>query len=82
VCDHAEELQRKCIAHERKPLSKLLIDELRAQREAADAAAAAEAEAMKVEGDDVVKAEGEEKLAVAPAKEKPAESREWKRNGS
>jgi hypothetical protein len=82
VCDHAEELQRKCIAHERKPLSKLLIDELRAQREAADAAAAAEAEAMKVEGEDVVKAEGEEKPAVAPAKEKPAESREWKRNGS
>jgi hypothetical protein len=79
VCDHAEELQRKCIAHERKPLSKQLLEELRAQQEAA---AAAEAEAVKAEEEGgAPKVEGEDKPA-APVKEKPNENREWKRNGS
>ncbi|KIY45137.1 hypothetical protein FISHEDRAFT_67104 [Fistulina hepatica ATCC 64428] len=34
VSDHQEELQRKCVKHERRPLSKLLLDEIRAAEEA------------------------------------------------
>ncbi|KAF7330828.1 hypothetical protein MVEN_02422000 [Mycena venus] len=30
VTDHLEELQRKCLKHERKPLSKMLLEELKA----------------------------------------------------
>ncbi|KAJ7499396.1 hypothetical protein FB451DRAFT_37057 [Mycena latifolia] len=40
VTDHLEELQRKCLKHERKPLSKMLLEELKA----AEAAEKAEKE--------------------------------------
>ena len=33
VTDHVEELQRKCVKHERKPLSAALVEELKAEEE-------------------------------------------------
>lgn len=72
VTDHVEELQRKCVKHVRKPLSKSLLQEIKA------------AEAQKAEKD--VKTEGEsveekEKEKETSTKEK-SESRDWKRNGT
>ncbi|KAG8218305.1 hypothetical protein J3R82DRAFT_3919 [Butyriboletus roseoflavus] len=64
VTDHLEELQRKCLKHVRKPLSKSLLEEVKA------------AETEKAEKE---KIEKEEKEAETIAT-KPAESRDWKRN--
>lgn len=67
ITDHVEELQRKCVKHVRKPLSKALLQEIKA------------AEAQKAEQD--VKREDEgDKEKEAVSKEK-TESRDWKRNG-
>lgn len=86
VTDHVEELQRKCVKHVRKPLSKSLLQEVKA------------AEAQKLEKD--VKTEGEdekegdkekeakdkekekEKEKEAPSKDGKTENRDWKRNGA
>jgi len=74
VTDHIEELQRKCVKHDRKPLSKMLLDELKA--------AEAEKERKSKEEDKDALAD-----AAADDKTKPKEngkskdSRDWKRNG-
>ncbi|KAI0347426.1 hypothetical protein BDW22DRAFT_1322672 [Trametopsis cervina] len=72
ITDHVEELQRKCVMHVRKPLSKALLQEIKA------------AEALKAEKDvkkeDEAEKEGD-KEKEAPVKDKP-ESRDWKRNGT
>lgn len=70
VTDHLEELQRKCIKHIRKPMSKMLLQEVQA------------AEAQKVENDVKVEdnAEPAPKEKESSAKEK--ENRDWKRNGT
>jgi hypothetical protein len=65
VSDHLEELQRKCLTHARKPLSTVPPDEARA----------AETE-KSIEGD---KEKEPEKESLA--KEKPNESKDWRRNG-
>lgn len=65
VTDHLEELQRKCLKHVRKPLSKSLLEEVKA------------AETEKAEKDKIDKEEKEAEAAAA----KPIESRDWKRNG-
>ncbi|KAF9224365.1 hypothetical protein BS17DRAFT_702828 [Gyrodon lividus] len=65
VTDHLEELQRKCLKHVRKPLSKSLLEEVRA------------AEAEKAEKEKKVK---EEEKEIDVATTKPAENRDWKRN--
>ena len=67
IADHLEELQRKCIRHMRKPLSKMMLQEL----QAAEAQKAEQAE----DGTDVPK----EKEVVVKEK---AEVRDWKRNGA
>ena len=69
VTDHLEELQRKCIKHIRKPLSKMLLQEVQA------------AEASKVDKDvkDEEGADAVKEKDVSP-KDK-AENRDWKRNG-
>lgn len=72
VTDHLEELQRKCLKHARKPLSKMLLEEVKAAE-----AEKAEKEKEKVKEEDVEK----EKQKELPMKEKPAENRDWKRNG-
>ncbi|KAI0723048.1 hypothetical protein C8Q76DRAFT_614816 [Earliella scabrosa] len=68
VTDHLEELQRKCIKHIRKPLSKMLLQEVQA------------AEASKVDKDvkDEEGADAVKEKDVSP-KDK-AENRDWKRN--
>lgn len=66
VTDHLEELQRKCLRHVRKPLSKSLLEEVKA------------AETEKAEKE---KKEKEEEKETEPVVTKPAESRDWKRNG-
>lgn len=69
VSDHVEELQRKCVKHVRKPMSKALVEEVKA----AEAAQAQKAE------EDKIKVDGEEKPKQTPNKEK-SENRDWKRN--
>lgn len=74
ITDHVEELQRKCVKHVRKPLSKSLLQEIKA------------AEAQKVDKD--VKVEGDGEKEAEKGKEKDAftkdkaEGRDWKRNGA
>ncbi|ETW84534.1 hypothetical protein HETIRDRAFT_35037 [Heterobasidion irregulare TC 32-1] len=65
ITDHLEELQRKCIMHVRKPLSKALKDEIKA----AEADKAAKDEEQEVD---------KEKEKDNPTK--PADGRDWKRN--
>ena len=67
IADHLEELQRKCIKHVRKPLSKMMLQELQA-------AEAQKAEKVEEDADAPKKEE-------TGAKEKTAEARDWKRNG-
>lgn len=68
--DHAEELHRKCLKHVRKPLSKLLLEEVKA---------AEQAKGEKVPNDEAGEVNGEDKKDVK--KEAPAKDRDWKRNG-
>ncbi|KAF8121332.1 hypothetical protein EV363DRAFT_1365569 [Boletus edulis] len=65
VTDHLEELQRKCLKHMRKPLSKSLLEEVKA------------AETDKAEKERKGK---EEEREIEIAVMKPFESRDWKRN--
>ncbi|KAI0693827.1 hypothetical protein BC835DRAFT_1352352 [Cytidiella melzeri] len=70
ITDHVEELQRKCVKHVRKPLSKALMQEIKA------------AEAQKAEQDAKNGEEGDkegDKEKDVPSKEK-TEGRDWKRN--
>ncbi len=73
--DHVEELQRKCLKHVRKPLSKALIEEVKA----------AEIEKAERENkmDDSVDLNGEkdEKKDKDAKKDIHAIDRDWKRNG-
>ncbi|KAI0677002.1 hypothetical protein C8Q78DRAFT_960315 [Trametes maxima] len=66
VTDHVEELQRKCVKHLRKPMSKMLLQEV-------------QAEAQKAEKD-VKTEEGVDAVKEKDVKEKPSENRDWKRN--
>ncbi|KAI0773972.1 hypothetical protein C8Q74DRAFT_1368496 [Fomes fomentarius] len=68
VTDHLEELQRKCIMHLRKPMSKMMLQEVQA----------AEAQKADKEPKDEESAEPV-KEKDSSAKDK-AESRDWKRN--
>lgn len=74
VTDHVEELHRKCIKHTRKPMSKSLLEEIRA----------AEAEKAEREKEENVKEEevedNKEKDKETASRDKPAENRDWKRN--
>ena len=68
ITDHLEELQRKCLKHVRKPLSKSLLEEVKA------------AETEKAEKE---KREKEEEKETETAATKPTEfGRDWKRNGT
>lgn len=88
VADYAEELQRRCIGHIRKPLSSAVRDEIKAEEEAKLAKAREDEErAAEPAGDDAAM-EGEDKdapkegeKAQAAPKDKPIEGRDWKRNG-
>ncbi|EIN10253.1 hypothetical protein PUNSTDRAFT_84168 [Punctularia strigosozonata HHB-11173 SS5] len=94
VTDHVEELQRKCIKHERKPLSKSLREEYErevANREKAEAEAREKVEEKEGEGEGggaegVEGGEGGdgEKKEKEEGKERKrrerGENRDWKRN--
>jgi hypothetical protein len=74
VTDHLEELQRKCVKHVRKSLSKSMIDEIKA----------AEAEKEKCKKDDDDKPLGEGDTDEKKSKDKDnrkIDGRDWKRNG-
>ncbi|KDQ65023.1 hypothetical protein JAAARDRAFT_117492 [Jaapia argillacea MUCL 33604] len=73
VTDHAEELQRKCIKHVRKPMSKSLLEEVKA-------AEAEKAERKKRDGLEDEKEKEKEKEKEVSVKEKGSENRDWKRN--
>jgi hypothetical protein len=77
--DHMEELQRRCIRHERRPLSKALKEEIREQEEKE------RAKKLEEETKESGAAEGEEALKERDGEgmgaEEKKESREWKRNG-
>lgn len=75
VTDHVEELQRKCVRHVRKPLSKSLLQEIKAAE-----AQKAEKE-PKADGEHADDKEKEKEKEPAAAKDK-SESRDWKRNGT
>ncbi|KAM5534897.1 hypothetical protein V8D89_011452 [Ganoderma adspersum] len=68
ITDHVEELQRKCVKHLRKPMSKMLLQEVQA------------AEASKDDKEPKVEesVEAAKERDVSAAKEK--ENRDWKRN--
>ncbi|EMD40601.1 hypothetical protein CERSUDRAFT_111186 [Gelatoporia subvermispora B] len=71
VTDHLEELQRKCVKHVRKPMSKTLLAEVKA------------AEAQKAEKEQRPEGEAEQEKPSdkeSLSKDKPAENRDWKRN--
>ncbi|KAI1789040.1 hypothetical protein LXA43DRAFT_1023033 [Ganoderma leucocontextum] len=68
ITDHVEELQRKCVKHLRKPMSKMLLQEVQAAE-----ASKADKEPKVEEGVEVVK---ERDASVA----KERENRDWKRN--
>ncbi|CDO74626.1 hypothetical protein BN946_scf184325.g13 [Trametes cinnabarina] len=68
VTDHVEELQRKCVKHVRKPMSKMLLQEVQAEAQKAE-------KSVKIEDGGEAPKEKE-----TSAKDKPAENRDWKRN--
>jgi phosphopantothenoylcysteine synthetase/decarboxylase len=75
VTDHLEELQRKCLKHARKPLSKLLLDELKAEAEKAE-------KDKKDKDEDMEDAEEKEKEVKKEGQGRDRnENRDWKRNG-
>ncbi|KAF8164885.1 hypothetical protein B0H34DRAFT_687006 [Crassisporium funariophilum] len=77
VTDHLEELQRKCLKHARKPLSKMLLEELKA----AEAEKAEKERKLKEENDMVEDGENKEKVKESNGKQvKHGDTRDWKRN--
>jgi hypothetical protein len=79
--DHQEELQRKCIQHLRKPLSKATYDEYKAKM-AENFAKVKEDSAMQEESETKSKeneASPEDRGKDSAAKEE--DSREWKKSG-
>lgn len=83
MTDHREELQRKCIKHVRRPMSKLLLEEEREKEE--KEAQAAKEDTVKPKEEEDVKMDGDEeavKGSEVETKAKPSmENRDWKRNG-
>jgi hypothetical protein len=72
VTDHLEELQRKCVKHVRRPLSKVMIDEINASE--------VEKEKVKKDEDKPV-GDTEEKSKSRDRDGRRIEGRDWKRNG-
>lgn len=72
VADHLEELQRKCVKHVRKPLSKSPPEEVKAVE-------AEKAEMGKQEGEEPEKEKEKEKDIFVPRDR--SEHKEWKRTG-
>jgi len=69
VTDHLEELQRKCVKHVRKPLSKAMLEDLKA------------AEKEKHEEMEDVEGGGEKEKEKEKKESTGKDSRDWRRNG-
>lgn len=82
VTDHLEELQRKCLKHARKPLSKALLDEVKAA-EAEKVVKEIQDKDEEMEEAEVVEKEKEKDAPKkeATGKDRPNDNRDWKRNG-
>jgi hypothetical protein len=79
VTDHVEELQRKCLKHERKPLSKALLEEIRV----AEVEKAEKERKVKEEEDKEMEDTSDDKSKVKEKENGRAkhDPRDWKRNG-
>lgn len=81
VTDHLEELQRKCLKHARKPLSKMLLEELKAvETEKAEKERKIKDEESDMIEDDKEKTKERERESNGKHG-KHNDSRDWKRNG-
>ncbi|KAG6816871.1 hypothetical protein H0H87_002192 [Tephrocybe sp. NHM501043] len=76
VTDHLEELQRKCLKHARKPLSKAMLEEMKMEAEKAER----EKEKKEDESMEVADGEKEKEKEKDVKKDRPGD-RDWKRNG-
>jgi hypothetical protein len=79
VTDHLEELQRKCLKHARKPLSKSLLDEVKAEAEKAEKENRNKDDEM--EDAEPVEKEKEKDMKREGQGRDRNENRDWKRNG-
>jgi hypothetical protein len=79
--DHQEELQRKCIQHLRKPISKATYDEYKAKM-AENSVKIKEEPPMQEDGDLKPKEEQSPDDRVREASTKEDDSREWKKSGT
>lgn len=79
--DHQEELQRKCIQHLRKPISKATYDEYKAKM-AENAVKIKEEPAMQEDGDLKPKEEHSPEDRGRDTSTKEDDSREWKKSGT
>lgn len=81
VTDHVEELQRKCLKHERKPLSKALLEDIKA----AEAEKAEKEKKDQAEDKDMVDDTGDDKVKIKEREKENGRAkhdpRDWKRNG-
>jgi hypothetical protein len=80
VTDHLEELQRKCLKHARKPLSKMLLEELKAA-EAEKERKVKDEDNITVDDDKEKSKERERESNGKQGSGKHNDSRDWKRNG-
>ena len=78
--DHQEELQRKCIQHLRKPLSKATYDEYKAKM--AENFAKVKEESAAPEDSDLKSKENEPSPDDRGKDTKDEDSREWKKSGT
>ncbi|KAF8632018.1 hypothetical protein AX17_004961 [Amanita inopinata Kibby_2008] len=78
VTDHLEELQRKCIKHVRRPLSKSLLEETKTLE--ADKVEAEKKEEPSEDKGGAEKEKEKETKKDVQNKDRPAENRDWKRN--
>ncbi|KAJ7179566.1 hypothetical protein C8R46DRAFT_1345892 [Mycena filopes] len=76
ITDHLEELQRKCLRHERKPLSKLQLEEIKAA-DAAEKEKKEEKEGKDDEEAPVDEKEKEKEVNKTPGKDRG--DRDWRR---
>lgn len=81
VTDHLEELQRKCLRHERKPLSKMLLEEMKAAEAAKEAEREKEKKATEDGQEAPVEEKEKEKETKGPGKERANNDRDWRRTG-
>ncbi|KAJ6516368.1 hypothetical protein C8R45DRAFT_1087446 [Mycena sanguinolenta] len=79
VTDHLEELQRKCLKHERKPLSKMQLEEIRAAEAAEKAASEKEKKPKDEDGGEEPPTEEKEKEKEKETNKGSGRDKDWRR---